>query len=425
MKVLICNNGCVREETIAKNLRNKIIEAGHTKCYSIREADVIIYITCAGTSNSINESYQDINVCMRLKKEDALLIITGCLTKIDPLFEDIKKKDNIYIIKNPDFIIPVFNILNNEAKRNTVNTRLENRTRFNYDTITSIQFFLCHGCTNNCSFCKSNYLDEPLTSIPYEIAFNYLKSLVEKGCKVITLSGDNLTLYGIDLYGQQVLHKFIHELCALPGLMYLNVYEVTAQNMYPELLKELILQKKVKNVGIQLETASDALLKLMNRNHNMEKFDYIVKSLDEDGKLVTTVLMSGFPTETYDDLDFTINYLKSRNIYTDLICEYEDFALIPSSELPQLKNREKRKHSLYLKDAIVNINKDALMHKIDDTRKSIVTAKDGKKVYLRNFFFGYTIKKEYQDAELGDIVEIPAHNVVHLKKSKIGYQYKY
>lgn len=425
MKILAYNNGCVREEIITKHLRERIVEEGHEKCYSAMDADVIIYVTCAGVKKSIVESLKDISAFMLLKKKDAKLIITGCLTRIDFFFDELKKEENVYVVKNIDFVVPIFNIINNENKRNTTKTKLDNRTRFSYDSNVSIQFMLCNGCINKCSFCKENYLNTKVTSIPYDIAFNYLKSLVETGTRAITLSGENLTLYGIDLYGKPVLHKFIHDLCALPGLMFLTINEVTVQNMYLELLNELISQEKIGEVGIQIETVSDPLLKLMNRNHDFEKLDYVITSLTNAGKLINTVLMSGFPTETVDDMNLTINYLKDKHIYTELLCEYCDFECIPSGKLPQFKAREKRKHTMYLRKAIIDINKDALLHNIDKTKVSIVAQKTDKKVFLRSFFFGYTIKKEYQDANIGDIVELPANNVVHLKRSKIGYQYRH
>lgn len=425
MKILVYNNGCIREEALAKKLRNDIKSANNELCYKVMDADIIIYITCAGVKKTIIECVQDISAFLTVKRSDTKFIITGCLTKLDDIFREISTRDDIFIIKNPDFIVPTFNIINNENKRNSMKTKLENRTRFMYNSNTFVQFFLCNGCTNNCSFCKGNYLKEPIESIPYDIALNYLKSLVASGTRVITLTGENLTLFGIDLYGKPMLHEFIKDLCKIPNLEYITINEVTIQNMYPELLEVLCSEQKVKSVGIQIETASNRLLKLMNRNHDYEKMDYCIGKLTDAGKFITTVLMSGFPTETFDDLDFTISYLRKRNIYTELLCEYNDFELIPSSKLPQFNFREKRKHTIYLKNALNETNKEALIHKIIDTRKSIIIAKSSRKVYVRNFFNGYTIKKVYQDANLGDVIETPAYGVVHLSKSKIGYEYRH
>lgn len=425
MKVLVYNKGCIREDIAAQKLSRDIVLSGHEKTYKFREADFIVYITCAGVGDTITECLQEIELFINYKKEDATLIITGCLTKIPELMEWYKDKENIKIISNPDFVVPVLNCINNDNKRNSLKKLLVSRTRLFYDNATHIQFLLCNGCLNHCSFCKTNYLDEPLTSIPYEIALNYLQNMIKMGTRSITLSGENLALYGIDLYKKPMLHKFIHDLSKTPGLMYLTVNEITAQNMYPELLKELISNKKVRNVGMQLETADNRLLGLMNRGHTLEEFDAIVTPLKKAGKYIRTVLMAGFPTETYDDIDRTITYLRDRGIATELICKYSDFDLIPSHELPQLSKSEKNKHCIYLIEAIKHINHDCLEEKMDDTNNGVIYGKKDNIIYIKSFYHGYSLRKEHQELAVGDIITTPARTLVKEKKCKMRYEYKY
>ena len=97
-------------------------------------------------------------------------------------------------------------------------------------------------------------------------------------------------------------------------LKYIVLNEITVQNMYKELLEEIVNNPKVIDVTIQLESASDKLLAAMNRGHNLEKYDYIVRRLQEKEKIINTVLMSGFPEETEKDIEKTINYINDRNI---------------------------------------------------------------------------------------------------------------
>lgn len=425
MKVLIYNKGCVREEALTQKLRRDIIAQGHEKSYNFNESDVIVYITCAGEGEIIAECIREIETFIKYKNESSTLIITGCLTKIPEFMEWYKDEENVKIIKNSDFVVPILNFINNENKRTTIKRQLESRTRLFYDNPTLIQFFLCNGCLNHCSFCKTNYLDEHLTSIPYEIALNYLQNMIKMGTKSITLSGENLALYGIDLYKKPMLHKFIHDLSKTPGLMYLTINELAPQNMYPELLQELVTNDKVVNVGIQLETADNRLLGLMNRGHTIEEFDAIITPLKKAGKYINTVLMGGFPTETYEDIDRTVSYLRDKKIATELICRYSDCELIPSHDLPQLSRREKNKHCMYLREALRGINKCCLEEKMLDSKNAIVYGKEEDKIYLTSFYYGYSLKKDHQNLEIGDIVTTPAKSLVKEKNRKMRYEYKY
>lgn len=358
MKLAILGNGCVREETLEIKFTNMLGDYGIERGRNLEESDYLLYITCAGVADTITQCMRDLNMLMKCKPEKMKIIVVGCLTKFDNLFEVFKTNDSFKIIKNKDFIIPVFNYIASENKRNSYKTRLDNRTRFLYKSNTSIQFFIEDGCSNRCTFCKTNYNNSKVVSVPFEQALNHLRGLIRSGTKSITISGENPTLYGIDLYQERILHKIINEISKEEGLLSIRVNELCASNMYPELINELVNNPKVKSVSMQLETASDRLLKMMGRNHTLEQYDYYVQLLRIAGKYVDTILMSAFPTETYEDLDMTIEYLRRREIYYKGICEYVDFGMLPSSKFPQLSKAEKKHHTKYLLDAmrIVNFN---------------------------------------------------------------------
>ena len=63
-----------------------------------------------------------------------------------------------------------------------------------------------------------------------------LRKLIRNGTKEITLSGENTTIYGIDLYNKPIIHQLIHEISLEENLERIRLNEVTVQNMYPELL---------------------------------------------------------------------------------------------------------------------------------------------------------------------------------------------
>ena len=167
------------------------------------------------------------------------------------------------------------------------------------------------------------------------------------------------------------LHEFIRDLSQVEGLEMIRLNELVIGDMYKELLDEIITNPKVVSAGLQLETASNRLLKLMNRNYTIEEYDYYAKKIIESGKYIDTILMSGFPTETIEDMDYTINYIKDRRIITYGICEYSDFKYIPSSKLEQFSKREKRKHTNYLVDAKLKINYDIFLEEMPKQTKLI------------------------------------------------------
>lgn len=353
MKIDIFLNGCIREYPLVAKLINSIQEDEMLNFTdNLKEADYIVYITCGGVEDTITKCLNELYDVNRLKKDGATLIIVGCLTRMNDILRNFHDDRAIKIIQNKDWIVPLYNYIYGMNQRNSYKTRLENRTRYMYNNNASIQFFIEDGCSNRCTFCKTNYNNSKVESVPYDMLLSYLRKLIHKGTRCITLGGDNSTLYGIDLYNKPMLHQLIHDLSLEEGLWKLAVLELTTRNMYPELLEELMHSPKVQQVSMQLETASDRLLKKMGRGHNLEEYDFYIAKLQEAGKNIHTILMSGFPTETQDDLDYTIEYLKERKIVCSYICEYCNSPYIPSNLYEQLPEKVKREHTKYLKNAL-------------------------------------------------------------------------
>lgn len=427
MDVFILNDGCVREDALTQNLKARLKNENHSITMDYKNADILVYTTCAGTGYSIDECIK-ISYCLQhFKKKASPLIITGCLSGLIKELDFVQNRNDIKIIENKDFVVPVTNYINEQNKRTTRKLSLEHATRKICNEDIFIQFMLEDGCTNKCSFCKTHYYPKKVESINYQDALNYLKEKIRNGTRIISLSGDNLTLYGIDFYKKPVLHNFIHELSEEEELKYIIINEITAQNMYPELLEELARNKKVVQVSLQLESASDKILKFMNRGHNLEKYDYIVRKLQEQGKIIDTILMTGFPTETESDLEKTINYIKERKIYVEGISSYEDFYAIPSHELEQLSNSKKRRHLMTVSEAIQKSNYEVLESIMDSpfTMESVVIGHNDKRVYLANSMTHYSIKKDLYSLPLGTIVKEQPKRIIKRLGSKINYQYRY
>lgn len=197
--------------------------------------------------------------------------------------------------------------------------------------------------------------------------------------------------------------------------------------MYPQLEEELIYNPKIKRVSIQLESGSEKILNLMNRHYTLEKYDRLVAKLINNHKFVTTILMSGFPTETYDDLDKTIEYVRVRQIFTDSVCQYVDFKHLPSSWLEQLTNSEKRKHTLYLQKAVLKNNYKVLKNYIPYMNEVIIVGKNNGYTIMEGASNVYAIsrQKKYQEMELGTIIHTSPKKLVKRSSFNHDIAYKY
>lgn len=423
-KVAIINNGCIKEDTYQDNFIKMLEKNDIKRAENFSEADYLLYITCAGTGSIIEREIDELSDYIPLVEHyNKKIFIVGCLTRIESLFQNIKNDENVKIIKNENWLIPVINDIKNENHHNSINTILANNTRDLFHSNARIQFFIERGCINKCSFCKTNYLGNSVTSISYDKALDYLRKLIRNGAKEITLSGDNTTIYGIDLYHKPIIHKLIHEISLEKNLERIRLNEVTIQNMYPELLNEIVNNHKINFVSMQLESGSDKILKLMDRKYTLKDYDKVAKEIIDSGKYLSTVLMSGFPEETYDDLDITGEYIKERGILTEIICEYQNASFIPSGQLVQFPTKLKHRHTNYLKKIVKKNNQTIRQEYVDNNNRYMYLGKDSSDNFVFSSdidSFAFSKKDEFKSLRPGDTLNMKAKRLV---KSK-GYNSK-
>lgn len=424
------NQGCIKEFAKKDYLLKKLNVYDVSVVEKIRKADYFLYVTCGGLGVKIEEFKEEISLLYSLTKEqDIEIIVTGCVAtylgdKMKEFFEELGKNPKIKIIEAKDWVFPVVNYITGANEIATTLDKMIMRTRFQDRNSVHIQFMMEEGCPNKCSFCKMNYIDKPITSVDFDTALQYLTSMVKNsGTKEITLDGENLTIYGIDLYGRPRLHEFLYELAKIDDLERIQVQEIVVGNMYPELLDELANNPKVKTVCLQLETASNRLLKLMNRNYTIEEYDYCVRRLKDAGKFVTTIIMSSFPTERYRDIYETFKYIKERGIYVEDVPLYIDFpGMIPSSELRQFsKKAAMRRYKLTTMGAILNNFHLLSKERFKQTRLIYAINRDGEPFFtgdIKNATV-YPKTERFSNLAPGAIIdEVPSE--VFIEKTEDG-----
>ena len=433
MKVLTIssNNGmytpsCPSSKAQMKYFKKILKENGIEETRLVKETDYIVYSSCAFDGKTMDENIKDIKDLMKLQQVEGnhfKVLLTGCFIKN---FDGDKISDDVILIKDNVWSKAALDYILEKEKNITVKDMLNSKvSSYANDNEILLSMNIVGGCINKCSFCKTNYINNKVESLPYDELLEFLKDKIKNGTKALDLHGDSLNLYGIDLAGKPILHKLLHELGKEKDLNIISLGEVTPQNMYPELLKEIKNNSKVKAVTLQLESASDEVLKNMNRNYTISRYDDIASSIINSGKYVDTILMSGFPLETYDDLSKTIEYIEKRRIYVSGVCQYVDSPHIPSHDLKQLARNEKMKHTRFLKDRIKDINIEIQKENIEKMANGIVFRKYDDCIFTVGGTRTFAYSTKHKDLKLGDVIEEPPKTFV--KKSKYSNKniYKY
>lgn len=287
------------------------------------DADILIINTCSFIESAKQESIDTIlDVSNYKSKNLKVLVVTGCLSKRygKELFEDIPEIDILLGVMNydnilkyiEDFIKTGNRILDNENKENTIfeaNRILTTPKHYAYLKISE-------GCNNNCTFCIIPKIRGRHVSRSIESLVNEGKLLATQGIKELILIAQDITKYGLDLYGEKRLIQLIRELSKIDGIKWIRLHYAYPEDIDDNLIEELKINSKLcKYIDIPLQHVSDKILKKMARHTRKDKIYKLIEKLREVPDLVIrTSLIVGFPGETQEDFEMLEEFIKQKNI---------------------------------------------------------------------------------------------------------------
>ncbi|MCS7165530.1 MAG: tRNA (N(6)-L-threonylcarbamoyladenosine(37)-C(2))-methylthiotransferase MtaB [Candidatus Calescibacterium sp.] len=292
------------------------------------KADIIIFNTCAVTHKAEKESFRLIRKVF-LSNPDSKLFITGCIVPLNKsLIEQVKQKilppeyleksENIYIIPSTQKE-KVIEIIENHLK-NTDYFIQNNGSKINrFKYYIKVQ----DGCNHFCSFCiipftrgrsRSKKIEEVQSQI--QSIAEIIRSNPQTGAE-ITLTGICLGEYGLDI--NTSLAKLLKSILPLiPDNARIRLSSMDIITLDEELMEVIATSDKIcKFLHLSLQSGSNRILKLMRRNYTIEQYieitNYLYKNIPDLG--ITTDIIVGFPTETDQDFEETLEAIKKVNFH--------------------------------------------------------------------------------------------------------------
>lgn len=351
MKLMI-----VKLHSCGVNYQNDYISDCLEKNYELTnnfdEADTIVMLGgCCCSDENIYATLMQINYILSKKRKNAITYLTGCITRGFKNVEEFKKLEN-NIKDNIDFVIEHYNpnellkLINSQSQKSENFDTTKGYGICEYNKLQA-NIYLQNGCTHNCSFCKSNYLKCELMDMPIEKVKRFIDEMDEEKVKYVQLRGLNLSQYGLGLYKESKLIELCEYIEGKDNIRHVELGGLAISDAiklnFADRLKYL---KKVDLINSSLESGSDRLLRLMNKGFTMEEFwNFYNKINSIDKKKFYLSIISGFPTETKDDILETIKVLKQVKPKLVNINTFLDSVYTPAHELEQLSEEEINEHT--------------------------------------------------------------------------------
>ncbi|HHW18131.1 MAG TPA: 30S ribosomal protein S12 methylthiotransferase RimO [Firmicutes bacterium] len=357
--------GCAKNQVDAEEMASRLRAEGFAITGDPRQADVIIVHTCGFIEPAKKESIRGIfEACQAAKEQKEVsgkeprVIVTGCLSQRypDELLAEIPEIAGVAGTSSPrDIVEIVGEVLSGEQKVKRVGPPgrgVPGDSRHRLKEISTPWAYLrvSEGCRHRCTYCAIPSIRGSLVSRPEEDILEEARVLASRGAREINLIAQDLSDYGLDLYGERRLPQLIERLGEIPGVLWIRLLYVRPDGVTGKLAQAMTGPKVVPYVDLPIEHGSRRVLKMMGRPGPQTILE-AVRTLREKlpGISIRTTIIAGFPGETEEDVEKTREFLSAIRPHRVGVFPYSPEENTPASRFPGLlpeRIREERAEAI-------------------------------------------------------------------------------
>ena len=337
--------GCQMNVHDSERIAGLLDQAGFIPADPGAQADIVVFNTCAVRENADNKLYGNLTHLANLKKSKPNLQIAvgGCMAQ----------KDKDVIIQRAPYVDVVFGTHNVgslpillERARIEKQAQVEIKEALEHfpSTLPQKRFSafsawvsISVGCNNTCTFCivpqlRGNEKDRDAKDVVAEA-----RALVEQGVIEITLLGQNVNAYGVDVGDRGAFAKLLREVGSIDGLERLRFMSPHPRDFTDDVLETMAeVPTLMPHLHMPLQSGSDRILQAMRRSYRTDRYLGILERARKaiPGVQITTDIIVGFPGETDEDHQATMDLCTEAQFAAAYTYQYSKRPNTPAAEMP-------------------------------------------------------------------------------------------
>ena len=388
--------GCQMNARDSEKLTGILSQIGYEITESEEDADFVIYNTCTVRDNANQRVYGRLGYLNSLKKKKPHLKIAlcGCMLQEQSVIEKIKKSyrfvDLIFgthnIFKFAELLVTMFensgDFSDNASEKNgnknheividiwqetdQVVEDLPISRKYFYKSGINIMF----GCNNFCSYCIVPYVRGRERSRDPKEIIREIEKLAADGVVEIMLLGQNVNSYGKNLDTPCTFAELLQEIEKIDGIKRIRFMTSHPKDLSDELIQVMKSSTKIcRHLHLPLQAGSDTILEAMNRKYTKAQYIALIEKIKKEipDMAITTDIIVGFPGETAEDVEETIDVVRKvqyDNAFTFI------YSKRTGTKAAAMENQ--------VPDELVKANFDKLLKVVQDTAKQRALLLKGK-----------------------------------------------
>ena len=328
----------------SERLSGLLEDAGYVAT-NTEEADVVVYNTCAVRENADNKLYGNLGMLYRIKEKrpNMQIAVGGCLAQKDK--EIIQKKapwvDVVFGTHNFGSLPVLLERarVNNEAQIEILESLevFPSNLPSKRDSIHSALVAISVGCNNTCTFCivpslRGKEKDRKAGEILEEIT-----TLVNQGVLEVMLLGQNVNSYGVEFGDKFAFGKLLRACGEIEGLERVRFISPHPKDFTEDVISAMAETKNVMpHLHMPLQSGSDKVLSDMKRSYRTTKYLTILDKVRNEipDAAITTDIIVGFPGETEEDFQQTIDLVRQAKFASAFTYQYSKRPGTPAAQMP-------------------------------------------------------------------------------------------
>ncbi len=357
-----------------------ILELAGYELVDTEDADFVIYNTCTVRDNANQRVYGRLGHLNSLKKKNPhkKIALCGCMMQENSVIDKIRQSyrfvDLIFgthnIYKFAELLVAMFEadgmVIDIWEETDQIVEDLPIERKYPFKSGINIMF----GCNNFCSYCIVPYVRGRERSRSPKDIIREIESLVADGVVEIMLLGQNVNSYGKNLEEPMTFAQLLCEIEKIEGLERIRFMTSHPKDLSDELIEVMKQSKKIcRHLHLPLQSGSTRILKEMNRRYTKEQYLALAEKIRKEipDIAITTDIIVGFPGETPEDVDETIDVIKKVKYDNAFTFIYSKRTGTPAAAMENQVPEE-----------IVKEGFDRVLKVVQDTARERVSLMEGK-----------------------------------------------
>ena len=322
-KAYVETYGCQQNEADSEKLRGYLTQSGYAICQEAEGADVVVMNTCSIREHAEQRVFGNLGALTHTKRRHPAqkIFLCGCMAGEEKVSARVKESypyvDGVFSTHHLwQFPEILYNVLTKKKRQfyvaDEAGSIAEGIPQVR-DSKLKAWVSIMYGCNNFCTYCIVPYVRGRERSRRPEAILEECRQLAERGCKEITLLGQNVNSYGKDLDCAMDFADLLAQIAQLPGDFLIRFMTSHPRDASAKLFDTMAKYPKIaKQLHLPFQSGSSRVLKAMNRHYDREtylsKVRYAKSVMPE--LVLTSDVIVGFPGETEEEFEETISLIE-------------------------------------------------------------------------------------------------------------------